>query len=184
MELPNKKYKLILADPPWSYDNLHTGRNMNHGVIDKYLTLSVEELKQFPISNISQDDSYLFMWVTSPLLPEGIEVFKSWGYTYKAAIYWDKDTKGGLGYWLRGCVEICLLGKKGNVPPLRLQYPNIIKQKITKHSQKPNKLYEMIESLNINPKIELFSRNNREGWDSWGNQVPPHCQKLLVTNGD
>jgi len=180
MELPNKRYKLILADPPWKYENGHTGRDMKHGVDDEYLTMSVEELKTFPISSISLDDSYLFMWVTSPLLPEGIEVFKSWGYEYKAALYWDKKTNGGLGHWLRGCVEICLIGKKGNVPPIRGQYPNIIRQKISSHSRKPDKLYEIIESTHINPKIELFAREKREGWDAWGNQVPNHCQKLLT----
>ena len=179
MEFPNKRYKLILADPPWEYENKTTGGSNDSGACQKYHTMPLDEIKAPPISDIALKDSCLFLWGTTPLLPEAFEVMKAWGFQYKTTIYWRKIMSLGMGFWFRGQVEVCLFGIQGNVPAFRCQKPNFIQTKVRYHSQKPDEMYGLIEDLDINPKIELFAREKREGWDAWGNQVPNHCQKLL-----
>lgn len=179
IKLPNKKYKLIYVDPPWEYRNKNTGgSNIISGASAKYPTMSLEEIKNIPISNIAMDDSCIFIWATTPLLPEAIEVLKSWGYTYKTSIYWNKISLG-MGFWFRGQVEICLFGIRGNIKTFRCQHANFIESKTNKHSQKPYEMYTILESLNLNPKIELFARDKREGWDVFGNETIKGYQKIF-----
>jgi len=178
--LPNKKYKCILADPPWSYENKKTGGSLNGGAEQQYQTMPLDEICDMEVKRISEKDSCLFLWATTPLLPEGLEVLKSWGFKYKTAIYWRKIMSLGMGYWFRGQVELCLLGVRGNLKAFRSQEPNFIETRVRKHSQKPDHLYGIIETLNLDPKIELFARENREGWDVWGNQIPSTMQKVLI----
>ena len=181
MELPAKKYKCILADPPWSYDDKKTGgTNMISGACYKYSTLNLDEIKQLPVRDICMKDSCLFLWATTPLLPEAFEVMNAWGFKYKTSIYWRKIMSLGMGYWFRGQVELCLLGIKGKLKAFHSQRPNFIQTKARKHSEKPDELYGMIEELNINPKIELFARKRRGGWDSWGDQLSDTCQRILL----
>ena len=178
--ISNKKYKCILADPPWSYDNKKTGRDMKHGAEAKYPTMPLEDICNMDVKSISDKDSCLFLWATTPLLPEAFEVMRSWGFKYKTAIYWDKKTNGGLGYWFRGGVEVCLFGCRGKLKAFRSQSPNIISERSTKHSRKPDGMYKLIETLDLDPKIELFAREQREGWNSWGNQIPTTMQKMII----
>jgi len=77
----------------------------------------------------------------------------------------------GMGFWFRGQVELCLMGIRGNVKAFRCQKPNFIQSKARSHSQKPEEMYQLIEGLGIEPKIELFARRKVEGWDCWGNEV-------------
>ena len=180
MDFPNKKYKLILADPPWKYKSSNTGRDMKHGANAKYPTMELQDICNLPVPTISDKDSCLFLWATTPMIQEAFEVMKAWGFKYKTSIYWYKETNGGLGYWFRGAVEVCLIGKRGDFKPFRSQQANFISAKSTTHSKKPIELYTTLEKLNISPKIELFARDRRIGWDSWGNQVPSDCQLYLL----
>lgn len=86
----------------------------------------------------------------------------------------------GLGYWFRGQVEVCLFGTRGHIKAFRCQRPDFIQSKARKHSQKPDELYGLIESLNLDPKIELFARNKRQGWDTFGDQVTKHAQMVIA----
>ena len=176
----NKKYKLILADPPWSYDNKNTGGgDMNGGAAANYQTMSIEDICKMDIQSIAEKDSCLFLWTTTPLLQEGLDVMKAWGFKYKTAIYWRKIMSLGMGFWFRGQVETCLFGIRGKIKAFRSQKTNFIQDKVRKHSQKPDALYGMIESLDLNPKIELFARNRRTGWDAWGNEISDTIQQVL-----
>lgn len=178
-EFPDKKYKCILADPPWRYDNKNTGGSMNSGPEQKYNTMSLTEIKRLPVLDIVMRDSCLFLWTTTPLLPEALEVMNAWRYKYITSIYWHKVGSFGMGFWFRGQVEVCLVAIMGDIKPFGCQKPNIIEAKPRGHSKKPLEMYAIIESLNINPKIELFARERREGWDAWGNQVSNYSQKVL-----
>ena len=180
-------YKIILADPPWSYQNKVTGR-MNgkqpqgSGAETKYPTMNLEDIKKLHLSDLFttfSKDSVLFLWATTPLLPDAFEVMREWGYQYKTTIYWRKIFSLGMGFWFRGQVEPCLMGIRGDIKAFRCQKANFIQSKVRKHSQKPDQLYAMIESLGISPKIELFARYRREGWDAWGNEVSNEEQKIL-----
>ena len=183
-EFTNKDYKILLVDPPWSYDNKKTGgTHMISAACENYNTMSLEEIKILPISNISSKDSCLFLWATTPLLPEAFEVMNAWGFSYKTAIYWRKIMSLGMGFWFRGQVEVCLFGIRGKIPAFHCQKANFIQTNVREHSRKPDHLYGLIEEIsrkfNLNPKIELFARQKREGWDAWGNQLPEDTQRLL-----
>jgi len=165
------KYKTILVDPPWQYRNKKTGGSMISGSESKYPTMSLDELLKLPIQNLSDRDCVLFLWATTPLLPEAFQLMKGWNFTYKTAIFWRKIMSLGMGFWFRGQMEMCLLGIKGKVKAFRAQRCNVIQSKALKHSQKPVELYDLIEPYILDPKIELFARNRREGWDVWGNEI-------------
>ena len=173
IDFPTTKYRIIVADPPWQYRNKNTGGSMISGSAAKYPTMSLEEICALPVQNICERDCVLFLWGTTPLADYPFEVMKSWGFKYKTKIYWRKIMSLGMGYWFRGQVEECLVGIRGNVKAFRLQKPNFIQSKVRNHSQKPEEFFELIEPAikDINPKIELFAREKREGWNSWGLEV-------------
>lgn len=152
---------------------------MASGASAKYPTMDLKDICKMDIPKISEKDACLFLWATTPLLPEGFKVMRSWGFEYKTAIYWRKIMSLGLGFWFRGQVEICLFGIKGKIKAVRSQKPNFIQCRAGKHSQKPDALYGYIEGINLNPKIELFARNRRVGWDSWGNERSDTVQQIL-----
>lgn len=172
VDLPNKKYNIIYADPPWSYHNKRTGGSMNSGSESKYPTMALKEICNLDIKSISSKDSCLFLWATVPLLPEAFQVMKSWCFEYKTMITWRKIMSLGMGYWLRGQCEHLLLGTKGNIKAFRLQEPNFIQCKVLKHSQKPEKFRTLIEKATSKMphqnRIELFARKRVEGWDAYG----------------
>lgn len=175
IDFPNKKYKIIYADPPWSYNNKSLGGNYNAGASSHYDTLDLKSIKQLPISTICDKNCMLFLWAVVPQLPEAFQVLESWGFKYKTTITWYKlsgsKSKMGLGYWFRGCTEHLLFAVKGNVKAFRCQRPNIITQDSKGHSKKPNNFRKLIEiaTNNLQPRIELFARTRIHGWDTWGN---------------
>jgi len=188
LELPNKKYKTIYADPPWSYNSKKpttakrpTAMGISLTPDYYYDTMSVEEIKSLPVKNISEKDSVLFLWATNPMIREALEVMESWGFKYITMITWYKTNSKGMGYWFRGYTEHLLFGKKGNVKSFRSKIKNIQKHNVTKHSEKPGLFRKLIEeaTLNLNPKIEIFARNRVEGWDSWGDELTDTIQKGL-----
>lgn len=188
MELPNKKYDLILADPPWKYD-----REVGQGVAcDQYKTMNLEDIKKLPIQELSNDDCVLLLWVTFPKLDEGLELIKEWGFRLKTVAFnWiklndDGSPFFGIGYYTKSNGEICLLASKGKTIQVQDNtISQIIMTKKDKHSKKPYDVYSKIERLfgNIS-RIELFARHRREGWDVWGNQVPKDTQKLLHSQSE
>jgi N6-adenosine-specific RNA methylase IME4 len=175
MDLPNKKYNIIYADPPWSY----TGNMMNSSATDHYSTMSLEEICKLPIKNIADDDCILFMWVTLPKLNQFMKVIKSWNFEYKStAFVWCKKNKIsdsfflGLGRWTRANPEICVLATKGKPKRLSKSVRQLQVFPIQEHSKKPDQFKNLIiELVGDLPRIELFARQKTEGWDAWGNEV-------------
>ncbi len=178
-----KKYNVIYADPPWSYDNKKTGRNMEYGAEHNYSTMTMQDISLLPVNEITEDNALCFIWVTVPLLPEGLETLKSWGFTYKTMLTWDKE-KFGMGFWFRGQTEHLVMGVKGKVKPFRSHVRNILRLKLGEHSQKPQYFRDVItdlctRSFDEPKKLELFARSRAgffpdyeyEGWDVYGNQV-------------
>lgn len=182
--MTDQKYKLVYADPPWQYDNITTGRNNTSGAANKYKTMPLSEICDLPIQDIINKEATLFLWITTPLLPNGFEVIDAWGFKYKTAIYWHKIMSQGLGNWFRGQVEVLLVGVRGKLKPFHCQKANFLQTKIRKHSQKPQEIYGLLESLDMNPKIELFAREQRQGWDAWGDELSGICQTLLAGTHD
>lgn len=178
MDFPNKKYQIIYADPPWSYNDKMSGHSFS--LDHEYETQSKQWISKLPVRDITEKDCCLFLWVTSPLLDEGIQVLQDWGFKYKTiAFVWSKYSKNGkeisnLGRWTMGNVELCILGVKGN--PNKWRQDNSIKQLVkaerTKHSKKPDEVRKrIVQLLGDRPRIELFARERVDGWECWGNEV-------------
>jgi len=181
----DKKYNIILADPPWEYQQFS---NSKQGAVKaQYATMKMEELINLPIKEITENNCVLFMWATFPKLKEALLLVEKWEFEYKTvAFVWVKQNKGGIGFF-RGIgfhtasnVEIVLLGKKGQLERKDKSIQQLIISRLKKHSQKPYEIYDRIERLYGDlPRIELFSRHKREGWDVWGLEAPEDTQKLL-----
>lgn len=173
----DKKYNIIYADPPWSYkDKALQG---NRGACCKYDVMKLQEINNIPVNKITENDSILFMWVTMPKLNECFEIIKSWGFEYKTcAFVWVKENKKskslfwGMGGWTRANAEICLIATKGKPKRISAKIHSVIISKIREHSRKPDEARErIVELMGDLPRIELFARQQVEGWDCWGNEV-------------
>ena len=169
------KYKVIYADPPWRYSSTGlAGCAENH-----YRTMCLEEIQSLPIEQIADDDCILFLWVTFPLLVDGLSVMKSWGFKYKTCGFvWVKKNKKkdsyyfGLGFWTRTSTEICLIGVRGKPKRVSKKVPQICDARIMEHSRKPDEIRKRIEELCGDvPRIELFARRKYEGWVCLGNEI-------------
>lgn len=166
-------FSVIYADPPWDYmGELAVG----------YPCMSVQEICEMPISKISADDAVLFMWCSSSLLPEAVEVVSAWGFKFKTSAVWDKDFTGQGTYFRQGH-EVLMIATKGSVPevPYDARPSSVLKFKRREHSRKPDELYQIIDSMypELN-KIELFCRGvPAQGWSGWGNEC---VQQNVQTN--
>lgn len=179
-EPPAIKYQIIYADPAWKYNARNNKKTkFGGGCAAHYDCLTKEEIWNLPINNIADENCYLFLWVTFPKLLEGIETIKRWGFEYKTLGFsWIKTNKKndkpffGIGYYTKSNCEICLLGTKGKVKPVRNTVSSVVISPREEHSKKPNiirnKIVELCGDL---PRIELFARQKVKGWDSWGNEI-------------
>lgn len=175
-ELPNKKYQIIYADPPWRYE--HPISNSRR-IENQYPTMQLEAIKKLQIP--TDKNCVLFLWTTAPKLDESLEVLKAWGFTYRTCLIWDKEVIG-MGYWFRNQHELLLVGLKGKVspPPTSQRVSSVFKQKRQQHSKKPDKIRELIASWYPNEKkLELFARQTTEGWDVWGDEVEEDMQTTI-----
>lgn len=166
--MKNKKYQLIYADPPWSYQKWVWKEKSIKDLESIYPTMSLEQIKRLPVP--AEEDCWLVLWTTVPKIIEGSEVLKAWGFDYRTSGIWDKGN--GLGFFFRIYHEILLIGKKGNpTKPLRT-FPSVFRESRRKHSQKPDCVRAWIEGVFPNlSRIELFAREKPSGWDVWGNEV-------------
>jgi len=174
-ELQRGSYGLILADPPWDFktysDKGHGKSAQNH-----YQCMSLDDIKALPVADLAAPDCCLFLWTTWPMLVQGIDVLTAWGFSYKTGGHWRKTTKNGklafgTGYRVRCASEPWLLGFRGN-PKNSISCRNALEGAVREHSRKPESVYEWCEQyLPDARRCELFSRQRREGWDVWGNEV-------------
>ncbi len=166
--LPDGVYDIFYADPPWRYDFSET---RTRAIETNYPTMTLEDICGLDIP--SSENSVLFLWATNPKLEEALAVIKAWGFTYKTNLAWVKD-RIGMGYWFRGQHELLLVATKGTFkPPTQsVRRSGVLESPRRGHSQKPDELYEIIETYFPNGKyLELFARNTRPNWTSWGNEV-------------
>jgi len=177
MELPNKKYQIIYAAPPWYFKN-YNDNTATRWVGEHYKIMELDDIKKLPVSKITDKDSILFLWVTFPFLDKAFEVIKSWGFKYKTvAFVWIKTNKEkslftGMGYWTRSNAEICLLATKGKPKRISNNVHQIIVSNRRKHSEKPPETRErIVELIGESSRIELFARNSIDNWDCWGDEI-------------
>lgn len=175
-----RKFKSVLADPPWQFQN-RTGKIApEHKRLARYGTMTLNDIKALPVSDAAAETAHLYLWVPNALLPEGLAVLQAWGFNYKSNIVWQKVRKDGgpdgrgVGFYFRNVTEILLFGVRGKdartLQPGRTQV-NIMCTRKREHSRKPDEQYALIESCSPGPHLELFARGERPGWAVWGNQA-------------
>lgn len=176
-----KKYKIIYADPPWSYrDKRDKHPRLCGGASKHYITTSTEELKKFPIGDsLADENCMLFMWATFPNLPDALDLIKAWGFKYKTLGFsWIKTNKKngkpffGIGFYTKSNCEVCLIGVKGKPIKISNTVSSVVIEPIGAHSKKPDCVKDKIVQLCGDvPRIELFARQSTPGWDVWGNEI-------------
>lgn len=174
-----KRFKTVLADPPWQFTNRTGKMAPEHKRLSRYPTMKLQEIKDLPVEAILADTAHLYLWVPNALLAEGMEVMSHWGFTYKTNLIWYKVRKDGgpdrrgVGFYFRNVTEMILFGVRGKnartLQPGRSQENMIVSRK-REHSRKPDEQYDLIESCSSGPYLELFARGPRKGWTVWGNQ--------------
>ena len=188
LETNGKKYQVIYADPPWKFrfygkPDKRSGRAEQH-----YQVMELNDIKNMNVQDLADEDCSLFLWVIEPMLPEGIEVMKAWGFEYKTVAFtWVKTNKSngrdylGMGYWTRTNPEMCLLGTKGHPKRISGDVKQLVFSQRREHSRKPDEIRNRIVKLCGDlPRIELFARNRFDDWDAMGNELSSTIQKLIT----
>jgi N6-adenosine-specific RNA methylase IME4 len=166
----DKKYHAICIDPPWAYEekggftvNEHDA-DSNRGGVD-YPTMTVQQIGKIELP--AANDCVLFLWTTHAFLEDSFSLLRDWGFQYKATLVWDKE-KMGIGRTVRMQVEFCLLGVKGSPIIQGSSERDIIREARREHSRKPDAFYDMVNRMCIGNKLDYFSRENRDNWDTYG----------------
>lgn len=178
--LAGRKFRTILADPPWQFQN-RTGKVApEHKRLQRYQTMTLQEIKSLPVSDGAAHTCHLYLWVPNALLAEGLAVMDAWGFVYKTNLVWHKIRKDGgsdgrgVGFYFRNVTELLLFGIRGanarTLDPGRTQV-NYLSSRKREHSRKPDEQYNIIEACSRGPYLELFGRGAREGWATWGNEA-------------
>ena len=179
-----KKYKTILADPPWEYGVW--GKNSGNGcrgdfsgrkdvvVPLPYKTMSIQEIKDLKVAEIAEDNCDLYLWTTQKYLPVSFSGLEAWGFRYCKILTWCKTPRGlGQGGLFCPTTEFMILGRKDRMPKFRridTTWWNV-KRPHNSHSTKPDFFQDIIESVSEGPRMELFARRTKTGWDAWGDEV-------------
>ena len=174
------KFKIIYADPPWSFKN-YNNKTSNSNADHHYPCMNMEDIKKLPVKDLADKDCVLFMWCTDPLLNKQLEVIDAWGFNFKTVgFYWIKENKNqtktrfwkGTGYWTRANPEICILATIGKPKRINFNVDKLVFATRDIHSRKPQIFRDLIVKLCGDiPRIELFARSTDKGWKAWGNQI-------------
>jgi len=179
----------VLADPPWQFQNRTGKMAPEHKRLMRYPTMTLEEIAELPVAEITAPTAHLYLWVPNALIAEGLEVMERWGFTYKTNLVWFKVRKDGgpdrrgVGFYFRNVTELVLFGTKGKnartLEPAR-SMANLVATQKREHSRKPDELYEVIETCSPGPFLELFARHHRRGWTQWGNEIGLRDRSFMV----
>lgn len=189
--LPRGYFNVVTADPPWHF-RARTALQMTNWTSRRdaekhYTVMGVEDIMALPVSDLASKDAHLFLWTTGPCLPQAFEVIKAWGFRYSSVAFtWVKlkrshnalqlrvlplgatDLHTGLGLTTRKNAEFCLLARRGNCRRESKSVREIILSPVREHSRKPDEFYDRVQQYAIGPYAELFARQTRAGWTTWG----------------
>ena len=182
-------WRTFLADPAWRQE-MRSAKGEGKAPQAKYHCMTPEEIAALPVDRIAAHDAILFVWTTAPNLAQAIAIIPRWGFVYKSAAAWAKESKNsgpfetddeahkfafGNGYIFRSAAEFLLVATRGsptwNDTKAARSVRNLIYAPVREHSRKPDSQYEIVETLTIGPFLEMFSRTPRDGWDAFGDQA-------------
>lgn len=155
--LPRGRYEVIVVDPPWAYDTVNVG----------YPVLTVEEIMDLPIPKLASEDCVLWLWTTNAKMRDAFTVVDSWGFAEQSILTWAKD-RMGKGWYLRNQTEHCVLATKGQPRLARTSQTTLLRAPSRQHSRKPEEFYALVESLCPGRRLDMFARESRKGWATWG----------------
>ncbi|WP_338928200.1 MT-A70 family methyltransferase (plasmid) [Roseomonas mucosa] len=179
-QLAGKRFKTLLADPPWRFQNRTGKMAPEHRRLNRYGTMDLAEICALPVASAMAETAHCYMWVPNALLPDGLAVLKAWGFEYKSNIVWHKLRKDGgsdgrgVGFYFRNVTELVLFGVRGKnarTEKAGRTQVNYLGTRKREHSRKPDEFYDIVESCSPGPYLELFARGTRPGWTGWGNQA-------------
>lgn len=166
-------FEIIAIDPPWAYEEKggfspeQHDADGNRGGVD-YPTLTVEQIKELKLP--LADEGVVFLWTTHAFLKDAFDILNAWDLNYKCTIVWDKESMG-MGRTIRLQCEFCLLAFKGKPIFEGSAERDIIRSKRREHSRKPDEFYELVERTTVGRRLEYFSREQRNGWEIYGNNT-------------
>jgi N6-adenosine-specific RNA methylase IME4 len=173
-KIMEQRYGVIIADPPWPYDN-QLGHDSRWGGCP-YSPLTIDEIQKIPVFEMGMKDCALYLWGTWPKADFVMDTLKAWGFTYKTGFPWVKLCNDGKtpvyrrGSWVAGCSEFIFIGTKGKISPPPPPKDLGLVGPAFEHSRKPNTVHEMVEGKLQGPYLELFARRTRFLWYTVGNQ--------------
>lgn len=174
--MPHFGYDVIMADPPWSFDNWSEGGNDKNAKA-QYDCMPTSEIMKMPVGHLAAGDCWLWLWATHPMLRDSLQVMDAWGFKFVTSGTWIKRGESGklamgTGYVLRSCSELFLIGKVGDPKTFDKGTRSVIEAPRREHSRKPDQAYATVEKL-FGParRADLFSRQSRPGWTTWGNEA-------------
>lgn len=182
-DLTPLRYGAIIIDPPWYFRNYSAAGEVKNPVAH-YDCMSADEIIALPVNQLAAPDCALFMWATAPMLPAALELMKAWGFAFKSAGAWAKQSSTGekwafgTGYCFRSTAEFYLLGTIGKPRILSHSVRNLIVAPVREHSRKPDDLHRDVEQLYAGPYCELFARQDRPGWDCWGDETDKFAEAV------
>jgi N6-adenosine-specific RNA methylase IME4 len=165
--LPKGPFRVIVVDPPWSYENRPA--DITHRAANPYPSMSVAEISALPLAELAAKDCIVWLWTTNAFMQLVFTVIGAWGFQQKTILTWVKD-RMGVGDWLRGQTEHCLLCVRGKPQVNLTNQTTVLEGPVRKHSQKPEEFYELVEALCPGSKLEMFARQSRQGWAVHGNE--------------
>lgn len=176
--LPMFGFNIILADPPWGFANW-SEKGEDRNANQHYPTMTADEIIALPVGHLAADNAACLLWCVDPLLDRGFDALRAWGFRYATVAFtWAKRTKRntgwhmGTGYYTRANPETCLLGIMGSVERQSAAVRQLIVDPIREHSRKPDRVHgDIVKLFGDLPRCELFARQSRPGWSSWGNDT-------------
>ncbi len=179
------KYRTIVADPPWHYGSTQPGFTL--GPVDgsrgvrrsdvPYPTLTVDEIAGLPVEELAEKDAHLYLWTTNTHLRHAWRICESWGFKYSTLLVWCKNPMGAAGFPAYPCqTEFVIFARRGSLPYIERATSNWWNWKRSEHSAKPEAFMDLVEQVSPAPRLEMFSRRARLGWDTWGDEALNHVE--------
>jgi len=162
------KYDVIVIDPPWKVKHTYSSEHYMGRVANPYPEMTIAEIRNIKLP--AKENCILWLWATHSQIWSAYEIMKNWGFEYKCILVWNKESMG-VGKWLRKQCEFCLLGIKGKPPWDATDVRDIISEKRTTHSTKPEIFYKIVDEICAGRKQDYFGRKKREGWDIYGTEI-------------
>jgi N6-adenosine-specific RNA methylase IME4 len=169
VSLPTGQYSCLVVDPPWPMQKIERDVRPNQFEFD-YPTMSEDELRAFPLPDLAADDCHLYLWTTQKYLPMALRLAEHWGFKYQCLMTWVKNVGFTPFSWMYS-TEHVLFCTRGSLPLLALGRRLDFSAKVREHSRKPDEFYDLVREVSPGPRMDVFSREMREGFEQYGNEV-------------